>query len=120
MRAALEERFEGPARRQSPITGFLVALFIYLAPSVASIAMAAPPDTAAEFLRKADELRSNNYPAFAALLQSAEKSKESLSSEDQEYLRYLEAWKSAYDGDTATALARLTAVIDDAKNPTVR
>ena len=121
MRAAVvEERFEGPARPRSPITGSLVALFTCLALSFARIALAAQPDTAAELLRKADELRSNNYPAFASLLESLNKSKDSLSTESREYLRYLEAWKSAYDGDNATALARLTALIDDAKSPTVR
>ena len=121
MRAAvLEERFERTARHQSPVTGFLMALVTCLALSVTRFVLAAQPDAAAELLRKADEVRSSNYPAFTSLLAAAEKSRESLSPEDREYLRYLEAWKSAYDGDTATALARLTAVIDDAKNPTVR
>jgi diguanylate cyclase (GGDEF)-like protein len=98
----------------------VVVLFACLAFSVAKLVLAAQADTAAALLRKADEVRSSNYPAFASLLESVEKSKESLSSADREYLRYLEAWKSAYDGDTETALARLTAVLDDSKDPTVR
>lgn len=121
MRAATsDERPKGLGYPQSAIRGSVVALLACLAFSADRIALAAQPDMAAELLRKADEIRSSNYPVFASLLTSAEKSKESLSPEDREYLRYLEAWKSAYDGDTATALARLTAVIDDAKSPTVR
>jgi len=96
-----------------------MALLTCVALSVVRMAVAAQPDTAAELLRKADDIRSSNYPGFTSLLESVKKI-DSLSSEDREYLRYLEAYKSAYDGDNATALARLTALLDDSKNPTMR
>jgi diguanylate cyclase (GGDEF)-like protein len=88
--------------------------------SVASIALSAQPDAGIQLLRKADKERTGNYPEFVSVLESVERRKESLLPADREYLRYLEAWKSAYDGDNETALPRLTVLIDDARDPTVR
>jgi diguanylate cyclase (GGDEF)-like protein len=85
-----------------------------------AIAGAAQPDTAADLLAKADSLRNVNYVEFAAVLESIEKRHDSLSPSQHEYLQYLEAWKSAYDGDSQTALARLTTLIDSSKDPTLR
>lgn len=87
---------------------------------VGQITAAQAGDSAAELLRKADSERTGNYPEFATLIASVEKQRGSLSLADSERLRYLEAWKSAYDGDTQTALARLTTLIDNAKDPTIR
>ena len=84
------------------------------------IAGAVQPDSAADLLAKADALRNVNYPEFTATLESIEKRQDSLSPTQHEYLQYLEAWKSTYDGDTHTALARLNALIDDGKDPTLR
>ncbi len=118
--ASTDARTKEPIVLGSPVKGPVVALLFWLALSFAGIAMSAQPDTAGALLHKADEERGSNYTGFASLLESVEKRQESLSPADREYLRYLLAWKSAYDGDTATALARLTALIDDSKDPTVR
>lgn len=120
MRAASKERSKGLALPGSLVGGLLAVLAGCLCLSVARIALAAQPETAAQLMRKADKERTGNYPEFTSLLESVEKRKESLSPADREYLRYLEAWKSAYDGDNETALPRLTALIDDAKDPTLR
>jgi diguanylate cyclase (GGDEF)-like protein len=89
--------------------------------AVTPLAGAAPPaNSLTALLDKADEERTANYPEFATIIESVAKQQESLSVSDREHLRYLEAWKSAYDADSQTALARLTALINDSKNPTVR
>lgn len=77
-------------------------------------------ESADALLLKADELRNVNYEEFAATIQSLERAQGTLSQTQHEYLQYLEAWKSAFDGDAQTALARLTALIDDSKDPTLR
>src|SRR5581483_6900272 len=73
-----------------------------------------------ELLHKADTERTANYPRFASTLEEIEKQRSALSASQREYLSYLEAWKSAYDGDGPTALARLTTLIDNSKDPTLR
>jgi diguanylate cyclase (GGDEF)-like protein len=91
-------------------------LFLALASSV----LAVQPDSPSVLLKKADAVKTSNYVEFAALLASIEKHPEALSQADREYLRYLEAWKSGYDGDTQTSIARLTALIDGATSVTIR
>lgn len=105
------------AHRAARAREFLSGLFGCL---LLGIAGATQPDSASDLLAKADALRNVNYAEFASILESIEKRKESLSETQHEYLQYLEAWKSTYDGDTQTALARLTSLMDDAKDPTLR
>ena len=81
---------------------------------------AGPASDASQLLQKADSERTANYPQFAATLDVIQKQRGNLSHSEREYLSYLEAWKSAYDGDAQTALARLTTLIDDSKDPTLR
>lgn len=87
---------------------------------LSAFALAAVPDSADSLLAKADNLRNINYDEFASVLASVEKRQSSLTQPQHEYLLYLEAWKSAYDGDAQTALARLTSLMDDSKDPTLR
>ena len=87
---------------------------------VAGLVCAAQPEGVAELLSKADNERTSNYPEFAAILESVEKQQDALSPALREYVQYLEAWKSAYDGDSQTALARLTTLIESSKDPTIR
>src|SRR5579884_3856023 len=114
MRARVAERLVGRARAVGSI------LLDSLLPAFAAGALAAQPGGAPELLKKADEERTANYPEFATLLATVEKQRDSLPPDEREHLQYLQAWKSAYDGDTQTALARLTALIDNSKDPTLR
>lgn len=107
--------FTGLKRAGRRLAGGLLACLL-----LSVVGMAAQPGGAPELLKKADEERTGNYPEFAAILGSLEKQRDSLSAADREYLQYLEGWKSAYDGDTQTALARLTALLDNSKDPTLR
>lgn len=81
---------------------------------------AAQPETISDLLNKADDERTANYPEFATLLASVEQQRDQLPKTERERLQYLEAWKSAYDGDSQTALARLTILMAESKDPTIR
>jgi diguanylate cyclase (GGDEF)-like protein len=102
------------AREVAP--GLFGCLFV----AVATLAGAAQPYGASDLLKKADDARTTNYVEFTSTLESVEKLQKGLSASQREYLRYLEAWKSAYEGDTQTAIARLTTLIDDGKDATLR
>ena len=77
-------------------------------------------DGASELLKKADDIRTYNHREFVSILESVEKERDSLTPDQNEYLRFLEGWRSAYEGDRETSLARLTSLVDDSKNPTLR
>jgi diguanylate cyclase (GGDEF)-like protein len=83
-------------------------------------AAAAAPDTVTEQLKKADGLRTSDYAQFSSILESVAGRQSSLTPAQREYLSYLEAWKSAYDTDTPTAVARLTALLRDSPDPNIR
>ena len=48
-----------------------------------------------------------NFAGFVEILHSIQQHPENLTASQHVYLRYLEAWKNAYDGDNETAIARL-------------
>jgi diguanylate cyclase (GGDEF)-like protein len=72
---------------------------------------AEPPDME-QLLHKADELKTVNFTEFVSSLESLQRVREELTAPQRDYLRYLEAWKSAYDGDNDTAIARLDAIVN--------
>jgi diguanylate cyclase (GGDEF)-like protein len=86
---------------------------------VLSTALAGAPDPAG-LLLKADQLRTTNYPEFGTVMRSLQQVRESLTASQRDYLRYLEAWQSAYEGDNDTAMARLNALADSAVDVTLR
>jgi diguanylate cyclase (GGDEF)-like protein len=73
-----------------------------------------------ELLLKADQMRTANYPEFANILRSVQQVRDGLTASQRDYLRYLEAWQSAYEGDNETAMARLNALADTATDVTLR
>jgi diguanylate cyclase (GGDEF)-like protein len=74
----------------------------------------------AELLLKADQLRTTNYPEFGTTMRSLQQVRDSLTASQRDYLRYLEGWQSAYEGDNDTAMARLNALADSAVDVTLR
>jgi diguanylate cyclase (GGDEF)-like protein len=96
------------------LPGVFACLFL----AVAGAAAAA--DTAAALLVKADGLRNVNYDEFSSTLEAIQKRKDTLTPDQHEYLQYLEGWKSAYDGDATTALARLSTLADNSKDKMLR
>jgi diguanylate cyclase (GGDEF)-like protein len=107
-------------QRSTRWAGYTRELFWGLAACLfLAVASASQPD-ASELLAKADALRNVNYQEFAATLELLEKLQPTLTPSQREYMQYLQAWKSTYDGDMQTALARLTALMDNSKDPTLR
>jgi len=109
-------RRERASARKS-LSGLLGGLLVWFSLHASA---AAPADDISASLAKADGLRNVSYERFASLLESIERQKDSVSPLQREYLQYLEAWKSGYDGDQQTSLARLTTLIDNSKDPTIR
>jgi len=84
------------------------------------LAFAAEGQDAAQLLSKADELRSVNYAEFETILKSLQRVREELTTPQRDYLHYLEAWQSAYEGDNDTAIARLDAIANAPVDVTLR
>src|ERR1700736_1688578 len=103
-----------PARHLMPGGWALVCLL------VVNGAMAEPPEEAAQPLKKADDLKTANYPEFVTIVKSLEQQSARLSAGQQGYLRYLEGWKGVYDGDYDVAMSRLQAVIRESNDLTLR
>ena len=103
-------------RSRKLLPGLAGGLFL----GFASLGGAAVQDGASELLTKADRLRTSDYPQFNSILQSVASRQNSLTPEQREYLRYLQAWKSGYDGDVQTSLVRLGAILNESKDPTLR
>src|SRR6266567_9462375 len=61
-------------------------------------AMAVPPDETAHLLKKADEVKTANHTEFEAIVKALDEQSAQLPAGQQEYLRYLNGYKDAYDG----------------------
>jgi diguanylate cyclase (GGDEF)-like protein len=86
----------------------------------ARLACAAPAEDFGRLLQKADDAKTVNYSQFVEILHSVQHQSDDLTEPQRVYLRYLEAWKNAYDGDNDTAIARLNALADEPIDPTLR
>ena len=94
-------------------------LFGWLFLGFAGIA-AASQDGVELLLKKADDVRTSDFSQFSALLSDVESHKSTLTPAQREYLLYLEGWKAGYEGDEQTCLARLTLLLKDSKDDTLR
>jgi len=81
---------------------------------------AAPTQDIDQQLIKADSERTANFPQFVEIIQSVQRNSEHLTQQQRDYLRYLEAWKNAYEGDTDTAIVRLNSIADEVSDPGLR
>jgi diguanylate cyclase (GGDEF)-like protein len=82
-------------------------------------AVSAAEDPAQELV-KADNIKTTDFAGFERILQSVQEHSQNLTPQQNAYLRYLEAWKNAYDGDSDTAIARLGALADEPIDVTLR
>ncbi len=96
-----------------------LALLFVLVWSVAEAAGLAFDDPAT-LLKQADDLRTSNYAESVAIVQRLGDGKFVLSSEQHEYLLYLQAWQIAYRGDFAKAIPLLNKVDAEAADPNLR
>ena len=81
---------------------------------------ATPAQDIDQQLLQADTVRTGNFPQFVEILQSLQRNSEHLTPQQRDYLRYLEAWKNAYEGDNETAIARLNSIADEASDSGLR
>lgn len=92
--------------------------FLLLAFAQASLAL--QPDEAAGLLQKADRIKTAEPAEFTALLSSLAAQLNELTPPQQEAVRYLQAWKSLYDGQYDIALSRLQAMIRETHDVTLQ
>jgi len=64
-------------------------------------------------LLKADSVKTSSPAEFREIVSSLGGQFEKLPKSQQQYLRYLQAWQTAYDGDYDTAIAALRDLIDE-------
>lgn len=72
-----------------------------------------------QLLTQADAIKTSNHDRFVVLLRELQ-GRSGLTSTENAYLRYLQGWKHAYDGDYQTAIPLLKSVISNAEDPTLR
>jgi diguanylate cyclase (GGDEF)-like protein len=78
------------------------------------------PGEAATLLQRADRIKTSDPAGFTALLESLEAQSNDLSAPQQEFVRYLRGWKSAYDAEYETALARFRATVRETHDVTLK
>ena len=83
-------------------------------------AAAAEPEDAAQLLKQADSIKTSNNTEFTQILNGLSGRTTTLSPEQQLYLRYLNAWQLAYNGNYDTAIPQLDAIIHDSRDITLR
>jgi diguanylate cyclase (GGDEF)-like protein len=97
---------------------FVVARLAWLL-ILASAMAAAQSQDSDDLLRRADRLKTREPAQFASTLQQL-RERPDLSSDQREYLRFLEAWKKVYDGEDVAASALLQALVRDARQSSVQ
>jgi len=70
-------------------------------------------------LRQADNVKTSDYPQFVRLLSEAEEI-DTLSSSEEEYLRYLRAWQHAYKAEYDAAIPKLKTIVAESRDVTLR
>jgi diguanylate cyclase (GGDEF)-like protein len=82
-------------------------------------AVAAPDDTA-QLIRKADDIKTADFPQFIELLKQLDATSATLSANQQIYIRYLKAWKIVYEREYDAAIPELKAIVDASGDITLR
>jgi diguanylate cyclase (GGDEF)-like protein len=83
-------------------------------------AAAFQPGEAAALLLKADRMKTADPSGFTPLLDSLVAQIQDLSPAQQELVRYLQGWKSAWDGQYELALVRLRATVRETHDVTLK
>jgi diguanylate cyclase (GGDEF)-like protein len=108
--------------KKSSVTFYRCVLLLATFLGMVAVSAAAVPTTDdSEFLlQQATRISSSNHVEFVKLLQKLNAQKASLSSRQQLYLRYLNAWKAGYEGDYGTANPLLESVIAESDDANLR
>jgi diguanylate cyclase (GGDEF)-like protein len=107
-RRLLKERLEPSTfLRRASIVG--AALLMSMSATVA----AAQSGEAAALLQQADNVKTSNYAQFDAIMRQLAAQAGTLSTRDRQYLRYLQGWQNAYDGEYETGITVLKGILDE-------
>ena len=82
--------------------------------------IAGAPDESVELLRRADSIKTAKREEFVAILALLDARANQLPKAQQEYLRYLQAWKLVTDGKDEAVIPSLQHLIQHASDSTVR
>ncbi|HZP66212.1 MAG TPA: GGDEF domain-containing protein [Rudaea sp.] len=83
-------------------------------------AFAAASEDVDAALKHADGIKTSDNPGFKKILADLEDRQDKLTIPERTYLRYLEAWETAYAGDYAKAIPKLDQVIAESSDTTLR
>lgn len=83
-------------------------------------AMAADSEALNQLLRQADDIKTADPSGFAAIVRQLEAKPDQLSASQQQHLKYLKAWQSAYTGDYGAAIPALTAIAAESPDVTLQ
>ncbi len=94
-----------------------VCLAVILGLTAAAVCAA---EDAGDLLKHADEIKTSNHAEFLDVLQRLDADREHLSSAQQMYLRYLDAYKLAFSGDYDRAVPQLTSITKESNDVVMR
>jgi len=86
----------------------------------AAAALALTPQAAEQLLHRADNVKGVDPAEFTALMQQLDEQSATFSAPQQQYLRYLQGWQSAYAGNYAQAVPLLESTIKAAPDVTLK
>jgi len=85
-----------------------------------AIAVVPATNDLAQALEQADRIKTSNHVEFVKLLRQLDREGAKLSQQQQWYLRYLDAWQVAYNGDYDSATSQLNAVVGQSVDETLQ
>ena len=98
-------------------TGRALLVVLLMGTAIAAVPVPSDPEL---LLDQADSIKTSDHAKFVLIMERLGDSTTKLSPEQQLYLRYLNAWQSAYRGDYDTAIPMLNAVIEKSTDVTLR
>lgn len=107
----------GTGATRSLSRGCCIALALALLSGTTAIEAGAIDDQ----LHQADDIKSVDYPQFESILDDlASHPDADLSEQQRQFLQYLTAWRTAYNGDYATAIPQLRQIANTGSEPNLR
>jgi diguanylate cyclase (GGDEF)-like protein len=102
------------------IVQWLLQMLMLASLAMASSAAAMTPAEADRLLTSADESKNTSPDAFAATLATLQANAAQLTTQQHQFLKYLQAWHSAYEGEYLKAIGALEDLIDQPIDSTLR
>ena len=104
-------------RHLASLLGWLLFVLLPLGITAAAVPVLNDP---ASLLTQADRIKTKDHPEFLKLMKQLGRDSVGLTSQQQLYLRYLQAWEIGYQGDYKTAEPILHSIIVQSPDATLR